>query len=211
MNIEELSKVWNQSITPNNRIEVNESFLKKVTLNTVKSNLREIKWESFIELFVGYFWGYFLIEFILMNFSDFRFSFPAAILLAINIYTVFVETYKLILYYSINNQLSIVEAQRKLEYLKRVELFDINSIYVLIPLFFMPFIIVFAKAFLMLDIYMIGLSEREMLYATGGSFIVAAIIVFFLKRFPNKELKESIEFMNELKEIQLEDDLVPNN
>lgn len=211
MNIEELSKIWNQNDASSSRIEVNESFLKKVSLNTVKSNLTEIKWESVIEIFISYFWGYFLIEFIIMNFYEFKFSIPAMLLLAINIYSVFLETYKLYLYVSINNQLSIMETQKKLEKLKLIEIVDTNSLYVLIPLFLVPFLIVFAKGFLQLDIYMLGFSIREVLHLTLGSFIVALIIVMFLKIFPNKGLKESIEFIKELKEIEREDDLVPNN
>ena len=142
MNFEELSKIWNQDHKEETHIEINERLLKEVSFNTVRNNLKEIKWSSIIEIVINYIWLFFLVEFIISYFFQAQFSIPAAILILIAVYSIVIESYKLYLYYTINVQSSIVGAQKKLEKLKFLELFDVNSLYFVIPLFFIPFLVV---------------------------------------------------------------------
>jgi uncharacterized membrane protein YdjX (TVP38/TMEM64 family) len=114
------------------------------------------------------------------------------------LFSLVIEIYKLKLYYSIDASSSVIEAQKKLTKLKKLEIQDIQSLYIIIPLFSAPFLIVTAKAFLNLSLYSFG--TNWLIYYTLGSFVVALIIVFFLKRYPDKNLMDSIAFLDELKE-----------
>jgi len=204
MNFEELSKIWNQDHKEETHIEINERLLKEVSFNTVRNSLKEIKWSSIIEIVINYIWLFFLVEFIISYFNQAQFSIPAGILIIISVFSILIESYKLILYCTANVQSSIIGAQKKLEKLKFLELFDVNSLYIVIPLFFIPFLVVFSKGIIGIDIYEFGFSMREILVATGSTFIISVIIVYFLKAFPNKELNESLDFISELREFQKE-------
>lgn len=72
-----------------------------------------------------------------------------------------------------------------------------RALLVVIPLFATPFLIVFAHAFLGIDLYQ---WQDHLLRFTLGSAGVAVILVFILQRFPNKDLKQSLEFIRELRE-----------
>lgn len=202
MNFEELSELWNKNTKEEAIIEVNQTLLNEVSFTTIKRSLREIKWTAFFEIIVNFFWLPFLVEFMIEHYAQLRFSIPAGILIFIAAYSLVLECYKLYLYYSINHQFSILETQKKLERLNFLELFDNNSLYILIPLFLIPFLVVSIKGMLGVDLFMLGLSARVILIATGGTFVVSVIIVFFLNRFPNKELRDSIAFMKELRDVE---------
>jgi len=75
-------------------------------------------------------------------------------------------------------------------------------------LFFIPFITVFAKGILGLNIYELGLSESAILTGTAGTFIVALIIILLLDIFPNKKLRRSIHLLKELRQIQEENKII---
>jgi len=205
MKYEELSTLWNQDSDELESISINKRLLREVSFSTIRNNLKEIKWSSYIEIIINYLWIAFLIEFIMDFYPVTSYLVPAGILLFIAVYSVIFETYKLVVYYSINNRLSIVKTQKRLEQLRRMEIFDTNSLYFFMPIFFIPFVIVAARGFLGIDVYDLGLSEREMLFGTLGTLVVSLIIIFFLKRYPNKELIDSLDFVRDLKSIEDED------
>lgn len=210
MNFDELTEIWRQDNNGSARIDVNKKLLKEVSFHTIKNNLKEVKWGSIFEVVINYIWIFFLVEFIIGNFGQINFSLPAAILLFIAIYSVIFESYKLYLYFNINTQLPILKTQQKLEKLKFLELFDTNSLYFIIPVFFVPFVVVISKGILGIDIYDMGFSEREILFGTLGSFLVSSLVIYFLKLYPSKKLIESIDYIKDLKEIQNENNDVIN-
>ena len=201
MNFEELSEIWKSQNENEAKIEINKKIFLALSLNSVKNKLREVKWSSIIEVAINYIWAIFLVGFIINNFSEFKFSLPGIILFLIAVYSIVIETYKLVLYHSINHHQSILKAQHKLEKLNYLEKFDINSLYFFIPIFFIPFIIVATKGFLGIDIYDLGFSEREMISGFLGSFVVSVVVVFFLRKYPNKEMREALEYLRELKDM----------
>ncbi len=94
-----------------------------------------------------------------------------------------------------------MEAQQKVSRLRHLELSDTYSLYVLIPFYSGPFLIVIAKAFLNLSLYKYGIMDW-FIYSVIGGLVIAVIIVYFLRKFRGKKLDESIAFLNELKEDQ---------
>ena len=201
MKFEELSTLWNNETESEAKININHKLLKEASFRSVRDKLIEIKWGSIIEILINYIWLGFLIDFLKEYWSNYAFFVPALVLLIIAIYSIVFETYKLVQYYLINHHFSIVDAQRRLERLKYLETFDTNSLTAIIPIFFVPFLIVFAQGVLGIDVYELGLSGREILFGTAGSFIVGLIVIVFLKMNPNKQIVESIRFLKEINEI----------
>lgn len=202
MNYEELSHIWNSDQQYSTKINLNKKLLREVSFHTITDKLKEIKRASFIDIAINWVWSLFLIDYLVDNFAQTYFTIPGVILLGIAVYSIVFDVKKLILYYSINNNFSVLQTQKKLAKLKRLEILDTYSLIVFIPLFFVPFIIVFAQGILGINVFEYGFSEREMFAAAAGSLVIAAIIIFFLKKYPNKQLNNAIQFIDELKEIE---------
>ena len=203
MEYQELITIWNSSNAElNTNVQVNRKLIKEVGFKKIKSHLTEIKWTAFFELLVGFFWTRFLVGFLIDNFWDIKFCATAILLLIFAIYSLVLNCYKLKLYFSVDTRFSVVETQKKIERLKNIQLFDIKSLYIIITLFSAPFVIVIAKAFLHIDLFALGILGKGLLYYTFGAFIIAVIVVFFLRKYPGKSFQESIAFLNELKEAE---------
>jgi hypothetical protein len=199
MKFKELSGIWNSTdLELEKSVQINKELVMSISLSKIKSRLYEIKWTGIIEIVVGFIFFNFLVRFIGAHFTDFRFYFPALILLAITVFSLIFEIYRMSLFYTIDSKAAVIEAQKKLAKLKKLEILDIHSLIIIIPLFSAPFLIVAAKAFLNLSLY--GAYSTWLVYLSAGSILIAAILIFILKRFPNKNLQESIAFLNELKE-----------
>lgn len=196
MNFEELSNIWNDADSQaGDKLSINQRLLREVSVSRIKDKLYEIKWTAYFELVVGFFWNIFLIGFVIDHFFELKFAFPAFLLLAISIFSMVLNGYQLKQYYSLRADESVLQTQKRVAYLRFLELTDVRSLLVIIPLFAAPFFIVTAKSLLGLDLYIF---QEQLLQFTLGSIVVAVILVFFLLRYPNKALKESIAFLKEI-------------
>ncbi len=198
MEFNEIVNIWNKPQQPQS-IKINQLMLKEISTNRIKAGLSEMKWTAIFQWVVGIFWIFFLTNFIAAHIGELKFFIPALILFSITIFGFFIDGYKLHLYYSIKPYNSIVSTQRKLEKLRLLDTIDSLSLLILIPLFAAPFAIVMVKYIANLDLYT---GFEHLVSFTIGSFIVAVIITVLLILFPNKNLKASIEFLNELKESE---------
>lgn len=198
MELNELTQIWKSSDNLLDKtITVNKNMLKEVTANSVKSNLSEIKWNCIIEIILNYFFLDSLLGFTTGEYPDLKFVIPGIILLIFSAFGIALAVYKLILYYSINAKSNVIEAQKFAERLRYCELMEINTLYVIIPMFSVAILIVAAKAFPGVDLY----TESNFLISyTIGSFIIGLIIIYLLKKFPNKKLQDTINFLKEIKE-----------
>ena len=199
MKFEELSNIWNSAdLELEKTVTINKKLVMKVGLNKIKSRLFEIKWKAVIAIPINALFVIFLVDFISKNFSDIWHLASGLILLAITILSLIFEIHRLNLYYTLDSKAAVLAAQKILAQLKKLEILDIYSLFIIIPLFSAPFLMVFTKAFLNLDL--IAVNSTWLMYQTFGSIVVAAIIIFVLRKYPNKKLTESITFLNELKE-----------
>lgn len=199
MKFKELSGIWNSTdMELEQSVQINKELVKQIGLRKVKSRLYEIKWTGIFEIAVGFLFFNFLVNFIVAHFVEFKFFVPAVILLAITLSSLIFEIYRMRLFYTIDAKTAVIEAQKKLAQLKRLEILDIYSLIIIIPLFASPFLIVIAKAFLNIDLYMHF--TNWLIQLSAGSILIAAILIYILKRFPNKNLQESIDFLKELNE-----------
>lgn len=199
MNLQELSNIWNSTDNEQEKnIHINKTLFKEVSMNKIQSSLKEIKWTSFIEIAVNIPFLFFLWNFIVQHYATWKFLIPALALLFFTFYSLGFIGYKLFLFYSIDAKASVLQTQKNIAKLKYCEQMEVHSLYVIIPLFYVVFLIVFAKALANFDLYQLG--NWLILQGIGG-FVVSLIVVFFLKKFPNKHLQESIDFLEEIKEM----------
>ncbi len=199
MKFEELSGIWNSAdIALDKSIKINKELVKNIGITKVRSGLYEIKLTAVVGIVVGIIFSNFLFGFIYDNFFEFKFLLPALILLLITMFSLIIEVYKLTLIYTLDSKSPVAEAQKKLIRLKKLEILDTYSLYIIIPVYSAPFIIVIAKAFLHLNLYTFSLNW--VIYLTAGSLVIAVILIFFLRKNLGKNLSKSIAFLNELKE-----------
>ena len=199
MKFEELSGIWNSAdLALDKSIKINKELVKNIGITKVRSGLYEIKLTAVVGIVVGIIFSNFLFGFIYDNFFEFKFLLPALILLLITMFSLIIEVYKLTLIYTLDSKSAVAEAQKKLIQLKKLEILDIYSLYIIIPIYSAPFIIVIAKAFLHLNLYTFSLNW--LIYLTAGSIVIAVILIFFLRKNLGKNLSKSIAFLNELKE-----------
>jgi hypothetical protein len=199
MEFKELTEIWKQSdMHQNEAIKVNHQLIKEVGLNKIKTSLREIKWSAIFEIILEILFSGFLINFLENHQGQPAFSIPAALILSLIVFNLLFEGYRLTLFFSIKTDCPVLKTQKKLSRLKKMEIFDTYSLLVIIPVFALPFLIVLAKALLNWDLYELG--TGWMIQTIIGSLVVAAILVYFFRKHPNKRLRKAIQFIEELDE-----------
>ncbi|MEM7369011.1 MAG: hypothetical protein AAF587_10470 [Bacteroidota bacterium] len=204
MDLQELIDIWQENDEQlDQQLSVNHKLLKEVSLNRVHSLLRTFKFEKVAEVAVNVFFSYFLVWFILNSESSFRFLLPAILLLFFGIGDVIWNVYQLSLMSRISYGAPILQAQRAIEQLKLNLIRERNLLYIVIPLFPIAFFSVVAKAWFDLDF--LDIFGPWMMQFVGGSFVVAAIIVWFLKKFPDPNLEKAIHFLQEISQYDQED------
>jgi hypothetical protein len=203
MNFQELSTIWNNAdVELENSIKINQKLIKEVSVTKIKSHLFETKWSAIIENLINFFWILFLAQFLINNFAEAKFFIPATILLLFAGFTFIVNGLKLSYFIRINASDSVLKTQQYVEKIKFLEILGLNSLYVIIPLFTIPFAIVMAKSFADLDIYQFPIFGKGLLYYTFGSIVIAIVLVFILKKYTKNSITESISFLKDLKEIE---------
>jgi hypothetical protein len=199
MEFKELTEIWKHSeMHIDEAVKINHCLIKEVGLSKVKSNLKEIKWSSVFEIIVEILFSGFLINFLINHQGQPAITIPGSLLLGLTIFNLAFETYRLTLYYSLRADCPVLKAQKKLSLLKKLEIFDLYSLLVIIPVFALPFLIILAKALLNWDLYQFG--TGWMIQFSMGSVAIAIILVLILRKYPNKKLREAIKFIKELRE-----------
>ena len=94
------------------------------------------------------------------------------------------------------------QTQEIVERVKYYQVLNTKMLYVLIPLFSAPFLIVLVKAILDFDIYVLG---NWLIYYMVGSIMVALVVVFFLRKFPDKNLEKVLAFLSEIRNFEKEE------
>lgn len=198
MEYTELSRLWEANKSADINITLNQNAINEVTVNKLKSSLSEIKLSSIIEIVVNFIWLGFLGNFAIKYYQETYFLLAGIILFGISIFSVVLEINKLYSFTSIDNNFSVFKAQKRIEKLKFLEKLDINLLYFIIPMFFVPFVLVITKGILNIDLLQLGFGVNEIALATAGSTIVAIFIVFVLRKSQFKSMNESLKFLKEL-------------
>jgi hypothetical protein len=198
MEYTELSRLWETNKSADIKISLNQNAINEVTVNKLKSSLSEIKLSSIIEIVVNFVWLGFLVDFAIKYYQETYFLLAGIILFGISIFSIVLEINKLYLFSSIDNSFSVFKAQKRIEKLKFLEKLDVNLLYFIIPMFFVPFVLVITKGILNIDLFQLGFGGYDIALATAGSAIIAMLVVFFLRKSQFKSINESLKFLKEL-------------
>jgi len=203
MELQELTKIWKDYDGQlDNKLKINHRILKSISMDKVKSMLSEFRISSIIELLIEIPFVYYLIHFVIGQWLTIQFVLPALILIALMLLSVTLNAYKLSTMMTIGYNASVIGVQKKLQRLWYYERMDINSLYVAIPVFTFCFFIVFAKALLGINLYhFFGIWWG---YHLLGTLVIAIIIVWFLKKFPDKNMAKAMKFLEEIKGFEQE-------
>lgn len=208
MEFQELNQVWrNADQELKEKIHLDLPSFAEVSQRQVRPQMINYLFNVLIELSVGIAFQSFLNSFINQHWEQTAFLVPAVLLVLINVYSIIFNSYQLYLYFQINLSKPILEAQRNMARLRFLERVDTYSLLLIIPLFVAPFLIVAAKHFLGLNLY----EFREYFVPFSlMNLVVAVIIVVLLRLFPDKGLKESQEFLDNIAKMEegYVDDLV---
>lgn len=200
MNYTDLENIWDDSNEQlDQELTINKASINQLDMKKVQANLSETKWENLIELGVNILFVGFFKDFCLNHLSTPKFLIPGTFMLIMSVLAILLCSYKLYLLSKINRAYPILKAQRNIALVQYFNRIEINTLFILIPVFSLAFIIVGAKGTIGLDLYAINFPFFSYL---AGSFMVGLIIVILMKLFPDKKLKETINYLSELKEIR---------
>lgn len=208
MEFQELSQVWqNAEKKLQQNIQLDAPHFDEIDQRSVRPQMNSYLLNVLIELVVGVAFQSFLNTFIGGHLGEPLFWIPAVLLTIVNVYSIVFNGYQLYLYFQINLDQPVVEAQRIMARLRFLERIDTYSLLAIIPFFAGPFLIVVAKYLLGLNLYLF--SEYFVPFFIMN-FLVALIIVILLRLFPDKELKESQAFLDSIGKMEegYMDDLV---
>jgi hypothetical protein len=200
MDLQELVTIWNSADQAlEKKLKINQTLFKEVSVNKIRSMLGEFKWTQFIEISMNAVFLIYLIGFFIDYFSILKFSVSAVALICLMIYGLGFNIYMLKLFYRINVGSSVIQTQRIIEKVRYYQAVYTKMLYVNIPLFSAPFLIVLAKGIFDFDVFILG---NWLYYYVAVSFIIALIVVYFLKRFPDRNVEKALSFLREIRDFE---------
>jgi len=200
MQLEELKNIWqnfDQSIE--NKIELNHQLLKEVSFKRIQNMLAGLKAEQIFELIITIIFLPFLYQLTFNSINSLPLMICGSVLIFIMLATIAYNIYVIKEIYSIHYEDSILNAQHKLERLKILEVKETNLLIVLIPAFYLC-ILIMANAF-----FHFKIAANPTLFwglQMGGTMVITLIIVYLLKRFPNRSLQNALAFIHEMEDLK---------
>ena len=180
--------------------KINQHLLKEVSLRKVKSLLSEFNLQTIWEILSHGFFFIWVLGFFVDHFSTAKYAIPSVFLLMLSGWGLGWGIFKWVVVSSMNYDTPVIYVQKRLELFRLYNIWEINLLLVLIPFFWVAFLIVFPVMFLGVDIF--DLLGKWLWYQFVGAFVIAAIIVWFLRQFPDKKMEKAIEFLNEIREVE---------
>lgn len=197
----DLKELWELNNNTKN-LELTKKGIETLSRQKVKHNLSEIEWSAIIEISLTSIWFIFLTNFILEHRNIDPYFYSSIFLILAAIFSIILESRKLFLYKSLDYTASLLKSQTIIERLKFWEELDLKLIYILIPLFVVPFSLVFCKGIVKIDLLEYGFGTSEVISLLIGSILIAIMIVFLLRKTAFKELNASIQFIKEMNEFE---------
>lgn len=201
MQLEELKNIWQDyDSNLNAKINLNHALLKEVSINKIQNMLSSFKWSNVFELVISALFIPFLLNFVKATSTILPLFICGIFLLLLMIGTIIYNLYIIFQISEIRYDIPIVSAQKKLERIKLLEAREVNSLYILIPAFSIAFTALIAKFFLNLNLF----DYLNLFWGTQflGTILVTFIIVYLLKKFPNKELESALDFIKEMEDLE---------
>lgn len=201
MELETIKQIWktyDQKL--DQHLQVNKSFLKEVSFDTIKSKLWAFRLEQVLSLLAGIAFLSFFSRHMVLSFPDWKYFIPLLILFVLALSEVVTSSYYLITLSTIRLDTPILKAQKKIHQIIRYQKWEANLLYILIPLFWPLILIVFSKIMGM-DIFRF-MSFQMWMWNIAGSIFIAMLIVWFIKKYPDQGLAEAEAFLKEIRRFE---------
>ena len=203
MELEDLKNIWAEHDKElDKKLKVNTYLLKTATLEKTRGLMGNFKFETIFELIFNVLFYIFLMGFIADHIFVAKFLIPAIILQIIMVLSIIWNIYSLHVLSKIKYDIPIAIIQKKMERLRLYTIREINLLLIIIPLATPCFVIVFLKGLIGLDAY---IYYKTWFYPLIGTVLITPIIVWLLRKFPDKKMEEAIRFLDEIKEFEEED------
>ena len=198
MDFSELKEAWKQSTDHLDKDWIiNQKLLMEKIIQKSNASLIDYRLESYIEIICYVFFLGWLFNFVEQNLFQVKFALPAISLIMYSFGSIAWAILKLRSWQKVNYAQDISSIQERLEKIRLYQLYEKNALLVLLPLFAVPLSIVVAKSFIGLDLFLFP----SMIWRfTLGCLVVAMILTFILRLFPNRRLNEILEFIKNIKE-----------
>lgn len=201
MDLDRLKNIWIEHHQAHDKTEsVNLSLLREASVNKIKGMLSDFKWTTLFELAVTIIGVNYLIGYLFDLIDELKFFVPGLAILVLGLYDIIWKLWMLAIYSRIDYQSAITETQKRVEKLRYYQRREINELYLIIPLFWMAFIVVIARGLLGVDAYQFIILNWP--FQLIGSIVVAIIVVWFVKLFPDKKLNQAATFLKEIEEFE---------
>lgn len=201
MELSEIKTLWQTHNTEvSDQIMLNKKLLKESGINRIKSSLGEFKFENFLELILSILFVPYIVGFIINYGSSLSFLLPASIVFLVTIATIIWNIHNLYNAISLNYDESITQLHKKISRLQLLAKYELNSLYILMPVLSYCFLVLFAKSVFNIDMY----SYLNMYWVYNGIAVVAItlLIVWLLKKFPDKGIEQAAAFLKEIEAFE---------
>jgi hypothetical protein len=200
MQLEELKNIWqNFDESIENKLEINHQLLKEVSISKVAKLLAPIKREQIFEIVLTTLFLPILFQITFNSIQSTALMLSGSVLILILFGSIIYNLFVLKQIYGIHYEATILDAQEKLERIKVLEAREINTLYVLIPTFYLCMLVI-ANAFIHFKIT--APVNLFWSFQMVGTLVITFIIVYFLKRFPNQSLQKALQFMGEMEDLK---------
>ena len=205
MELEQLKEIWLEQDGEIDKVDtVNLGLLKEASVGKVKSLLSDFKWTTIFELAVTVIGVNYLLGYLADVATELKYLVPGIMLLLLGIYDIVWKIMVLNTYSRISYHDSITETQKRVEKLKYFERREINELYLVIPIFWMAFVVVLAHGLLGIDAYQF--LQYNWPYQLVGSVVIAILVVWFVKLFPDKKLNEAVAFLKQIEDFESDEE-----
>ncbi len=199
MELQEIKQIWIQS-DPDNQSspKSHHDLLKEVTVHKVRDLLSEFTLSTWLGHIINAVFLVLTIRYVIENIYNLPFAFVGLLLVLLFAYDVFWSVRHLRLIYTIDFNTPVAVLQRKIGCFLRYEKRERRMLYWVIPVFWVCFVIIGADVF-----FRINLFDKPLFLVIQfvAATVVGAVMVFFLKLFPDKDMKKAYDFLGDIDEF----------
>jgi hypothetical protein len=201
MNIDQLKAAWNQH-DENDDGKINLELLRTVSIGRSASLTRQFKFGAVLEIILSFVFLNYMAEVVTSYWGiTWEYAIPALVISLMSLGTIVWNVYALVQLGLIHYDSGIAQAQKRIERIYAQEMWQNNTLlYVSLP------IVGCMLAIMALKFMNLGLSGHIdiIVYAALGALMVAPLIVWITKLFPDREMESAIRFLKDIQEFERE-------
>lgn len=200
MELDDMKRLWKEfDVQSEKNLKLNIDLLKSVTMTKLKGHLVGFLLTNIIEVFVYLVFMIPVTGFLIDHFLAWKFSLPALVLLVFSGINVYWNIASLEFFGKLKYDTPVTRLQKKLVRLRKYKYWEGRFSLILAPLFFVSLCMVVVKAIMHIDPF------RLPGFLWGYALLIAVIggvIVWLIVRNDHKELDETNDFLERIREFE---------